>query len=185
MLKDCETCQHPPGLHTPGEGCQAEGCTCTGYLLTLHNPTDQPMTFSGGIFGALPAGARPPTAHARTLVPAFCDADPLAPSAGAVRLAFRAHLLWFNAAGFAVLQWQQLPELVGDDRERIKLSLCELYSRAYFESCFAAHFDRADPQSDMHVLRAIAELFGPRLAEEVHAAVAACGPVRQESKKPS
>jgi hypothetical protein len=129
-----------------------------------------------------PEGAQAPTVHARTLVPAFCDADPLAPSAGAVRLAFRAHLLWFNAAGFAVLQWQQLPELVGDDRERIKLSLCELYSRAYFETCFAAHFDRADPQSDMHVLRAIAELFGPKLAEEVHAAVAAHGPVRQEKK---
>jgi hypothetical protein len=126
--------------------------------------------------------ASAPLTHARDLVPLFSGADPKAPTAGAVRMAFRAHLLWMNDAGFAVVRWQNLPSIVGDDVDLIKLGLCELYSRALFESAFAAHFDGADPRSDVAVLAQMRDVYGAAMAAEVHSRVAQRGPVRDLSK---
>jgi len=119
---------------------------------------------------------RPRLMNVRDLVPSHCAADPNAPTAGKVRLAFRSHVLFRNAARCS-LDWPDLVRLDCDTDTRRAL-LCEFYSRAIFECSIAAHFDGAELRTDYIVLENIADAFGARVAFEVHTAVEREGYVR-------
>lgn len=116
--------------------------------------------------------------NVRDLVPELCDADPTAATAGRVRLAFRAHVLFFNEAP-AVLHFRELLTGSMPDEARLKM-LCELYQRAVFECLFCQHFDKADPRTDMQVLRQVTESLGSATALQVHDTVKARGVVIRE-----
>lgn len=102
------------------------------------------------------------------LVPAYCtpNADPA--SAGRVRSAFVAHVMFFHEADCCAVQVPYLVQSNIDDQNRIVALLCESYSRAVFESLFALHFDRMDPQADVQLLDTISGAFGDDVARRVH-----------------
>ncbi len=102
------------------------------------------------------------------LVPAYCRANPDEASAGRLRQAFVAHTLFFHEAGCSAIQLDQLVKAGVDRHETLVALLCESYSRAIFESLFAMHFDRMDPQADVQLLEAIGGVFGAELAADVH-----------------
>lgn len=117
-----------------------------------------------------------PPANVRSLVPGHSDALADAPTAGNVRLTFRAHVLFQNECSVVLLAWKDLVEAPLTSEQRIA-QLCELYSRAIFESSFARHFDGVDPRSDMIVLAQIRDAFGAATARNVHDMVATRGVV--------
>jgi hypothetical protein len=82
---------------------------------------------------------RPRVINVRELLPTTCDADPAAPTAGNVRLAFRSHVLFRNAARCS-LDWADIVRADVDNETRLAL-LCEYYARAIYEAAFVAHFD--------------------------------------------
>lgn len=61
--------------------------------------------------------------------------------------------------------------------------LCEVYSRAIFETCISQHFDETDSRVDALILRHIRDAFGPGVALDVHDAVAKHGPVARPAEK--
>lgn len=122
-----------------------------------------------------------PIQSARDMVPAFSDAKPDAPTAGNVRLAFRAHVMWQNDCTIILLAWKDMLQAPLSDEQRIT-QLCELYSRAIFECAFCRHFDGADPCSDVVVLEQIRDAFGDSTTRAVHDLVATRGIVLRRPK---
>lgn len=90
--------------------------------------------------------------------------------------AYRAWALWANELGFGCLQVSTVKQYESAGPQRLA-QLCEVYSRAVFETAIGLHFDAVDSNVDMLVLLQIQELFSAQLADEVHAAVKARGPV--------
>jgi hypothetical protein len=117
-----------------------------------------------------------PQLNVRKLVPAHSSAIASDPTAGNVRLAFRAHCLFQNDCSIVMLSWGDIVSAPMSTAQRTT-QLCELYSRAIFESSFAKFFDGEDPRTDVIVLTQIAEAFGHPAARQVHDMVAERGVV--------
>lgn len=114
---------------------------------------------------------------ASMLVPAFCSPSTDVVTAGRVRLAFVAHTMFFHEAGQIAVQIDRLAASGLSDEETLVRLLCESYSRAIFESAFSMYFDQADPKADVHLMEAIASVYGEQLAGQVFATVKARGVV--------
>lgn len=94
---------------------------------------------------------------------------------------FRAWAAWANLQGCGCLQVHAVQSAFTGreqvEREAFFVALCEVYSRAVNECAIALYFDRSDSQVDVHVATQIALAFSWDIADEVHARVAAAGPV--------
>ncbi len=103
------------------------------------------------------------------LVPGMCSAKPTDSTAGFVRLAFRAHIAWFNDCP-AVLHVREVISAPMDDAVRHTMA-CELYARAILESALAAHLDGENPRTDRHVYSQLHDSLGAQFAREMRVAV--------------
>ena len=132
------------------------------------------LEFSAGQ-QALAAAVRRPL-NVSELVPASSSAKASDGTAGFLRKAFRAHVMWHNDCP-AILPFRTLltSDQLDDDARHVMA--CELYSRAILECAMAAHLDKANPRSDRNVLEQLAASWGEEAAERVQRDVEARGVV--------
>ena len=105
------------------------------------------------------------------LVSPYCAPNRDPASAGRLRSAFVAHTMFFHEAHQQAVQIDRLVASGIDDEDALVTLLCESYSRAVFESLFALHFDRADPQADLQLSESIRQAFGAEIEQRVVSAV--------------
>lgn len=90
--------------------------------------------------------------------------------------AYRAWAYWATTVGYGCLQVAGIKAANLDTPTEL-LALCEVYSRAVFETQLGLHFDQCDSKCDVAVLILIRELYTDAIAIGVHRNVAARGPV--------
>ena len=113
--------------------------------------------------------------NVRELVPALCVPAGNEDSASKLRLAFRAHTMFFQEVNCSIQLEHVVSATLG--RDELVALLCETYSRAVFETLFGIHFDGADAQADRLLLESIRGQLGAGIAYAVHAEVEARGVV--------
>lgn len=123
----------------------------------------------------------PARANVRDYMPQHSDADPTAPTAGFMRLAFRAHCVFANRCPVVVMGWHDLLAAQVGPSQQFDM-LCELYSRAIFECSFARHLDGVDPCTDVAVLEQMRAALGDAMALRVHNEVSELGVVLRHPK---
>lgn len=90
--------------------------------------------------------------------------------------AYRAWAYWATTVGYGCLQVASVRAMDLDKPTEL-LALCEVYSRAIFETQLGLHFDASDSHVDQAVLILIRDLYSDDVAVGVHRSVAAHGPV--------
>jgi hypothetical protein len=107
------------------------------------------------------------------------------PAPLSVPTAFRAWCFWANSLGVGCLLVPSIQRsfegrLSDDAKKQLVVALCEVYSRAIFETTLGLEYDLVDSHADVHVFHEIESRWGLPLAELVHARVLANGPVSRD-----